>query len=92
MDWNRILSAIVALVYVGGAYVGGDAGAALEVVVGLSLPVACIWFGDEMGGYLGIIRGRVITTKSPGMFVRFGGWLILLLPLVIGTIMFLKHK
>jgi len=92
MNWNRILSGVLALAYVAGAYFAGDVAAALKVIVGLALPVACIWFGDELGSYVGVMRGQAITTKTPGCLVRFGGWLILLLPLVVGTMMFLKAR
>ena len=80
MDWNRILSGMLALAYLCGAYFAGDAETALKVFAGLTLPMACIWFGDELGSYVGVMRGQAITTKTPGCLVRFGGWLILLLP------------
>ena len=92
MDWNRTLSGTLALAYVGGAYFAGDAATAMKVAAGLVLPMACIWFGDDLGTYVGVMRGQAITTKTPGCLVRFGGWLIMLLPLVVGAVMFIRRK
>ena len=83
---------MLALAYVGGAYFAGDVATTLKVTAGLTLPIACIWFGDELGSFVGVMRGQAITTETPGCLVRFGGWLILLLPLVVGTIIFLKSR
>ncbi len=47
----------------------------------LVMPLACIWFGDEIGEYTGMLPGPGINKTTPGSFVRFGGWLLLLLPL-----------
>lgn len=49
----------------------------------LLLPLACIWFGDEMGEYIGLLPGPGITRKSPGWMVKVGGWVLLLLPVII---------
>ncbi len=55
----------------------------LALTPSLILPITFIWFGDELGSLTGIRFGRivgpVITQKTPGSFVRFGGWLMLLL-------------
>ena len=82
MNWNRILSGILAIIYLGVSGYFGGGGAALKVAAGLTLPLTCIWFGDELGSYVGGMRGQAITTETPGCLVRFGGWLIMLLPLV----------
>jgi len=92
MNWNRILSGLLALGYLCGAYFAGDAVTALKVGTGLIFPLACIWYGDELGSYVGVMRGQSITAQTPGCLVRFGGWLLLLLPLIIGPIMLLRAK
>jgi hypothetical protein len=88
IGWNEILSGVLALIYIIRALVGGGAKAGLEVLAFLVLPLACIWFGDEMGDYVGTwpISGGGITNKTPGWLVRAGGWLLLLLPIIIGII------
>jgi hypothetical protein len=92
MNWNRILSSLLALGYLCGAYFAGDAETALKVALGLIFPLACIWYGDELGSYVGVMRGQAITAQTPGCLVRFGGWLLLLLPLGIGAFVIIKAK
>ena len=57
----------------------------LLTAAGLSFPLACIWFGDEMGEYTGSLF-RPITKSSPGIVVRIGGWILLLMPALTGLI------
>ena len=44
--------------------------------------LVCIWFGDEMGGWMGTFHLHSVTAPSPGGMVRFMGWLLLFLPYV----------
>ena len=85
MDWNRIFSGALAVVYLGAAYFAGGPEAVVRVAMFLVLPLACIWYGDELGSYTGVMRGQAITAETPGCLVRFAGWLLLLLPLIIGA-------
>ena len=55
----------------------------LIVCAALLLPLACIWFGDEFGEYVGTVPGPAINRKSPGWMVKIGGWVLLLLPAII---------
>ena len=60
----------------------------LRVTLFLILPLACIFFGDAMGGYTGMSRlgaGPWITKTTPGCFVVFAGWLLLLFPLLFAV-------
>jgi hypothetical protein len=60
----------------------------IRVVLFIILPLACIFFSDAMGGYTGMSRlgaGPWITRTTPGFFVAFAGWLLLLFPLVFGV-------
>lgn len=45
-----------------------------------------------MGSFTGVIRGQAITTKTPGCLVAFGGWLLLILPVIIAVIQFVSAK
>ena len=45
----------------------------------IPLPLACIWYGDEMGAWVGRVGLRRITRTSPGHTVRFMGWVLLVL-------------
>jgi hypothetical protein len=88
-DWfenvSRALSLVIALIYLGIAGYSAPSAAKLLgnllIVSGtLLLPLACIWYGDELGEYVG---GRSsITRKSPGWMVKLGGWVLLLLPAI----------
>ena len=49
----------------------------------LLLPLACIWFSDELGEYVGALPGPDITRKSPAWMVKIGGWVLLLLPVIL---------
>jgi hypothetical protein len=53
-------------------------------ILSLAVPLACIWFGDDLGEhYRDGTRFPEITGPSPGRFVRWGGWMLLLLPVFI---------
>jgi hypothetical protein len=53
-------------------------------ILSLAFPLACIWFGDDLAeSYVDGILFPRINTASSGKFVRLGGWILLLLPLLI---------
>ena len=85
---SRLLSGIVALVYLGAAIADGDPEFIVTMAIGLIFALACIWFSDAMGGYRGLLSlpRPAITKKTPGIFIALGGWLLLLVPLVVGII------
>jgi hypothetical protein len=91
---HRILSAIIALMYIIPAFWLGGVESALKVLAGLLLPLACIWFGDQMGSATGPIGllSPWITFSTPGVFVRLGGWLVLLAAPVTVVIVALIHS
>jgi hypothetical protein len=85
---GRTLSLIIAAVYLGVTAISASSPSkllvGLLVVCGaLLLPLACIWFGEEMGEYIGILPGPAITSKSPAWMVKVGGWVLLLLPAIV---------
>ena len=83
---SRIISGIIAAAYLVTAYLTANEEAAFKVAIFLILPLACIWFSDAMGEFTGL-GFPSITTTTPGWAVAFGGWLLLLLPLLIWLIM-----
>jgi hypothetical protein len=87
---SRILSGAVALAYVAGAYWVGGGDLAIRIGVALVLPLACIWFGEAMGGYGGTLMLGGPMARSPGRLVAALGWLLLLLPVVVVLIFKLK--
>jgi hypothetical protein len=88
LNWNRILSGLLAIIYVVVAFAAGGAEGGFKVFGFVILPLACIWFGEAMGGYTGPTAGMSITAPSPGLFVCIAGWLLLLLPLIMGIIVY----
>ena len=84
MNWNRILSGLVSGSYVVGAYIGSGVEAAWKVGIFVILPLACIWFGDAMGGYIGPTSRGAITSTTPGWLVCIAGWVLLLMPVFVG--------
>jgi hypothetical protein len=49
---SKILSGLIALVYLVAAYLGSDAVTTFKLGIFLILPLSCIWFSDAMGGYI----------------------------------------
>jgi len=88
MNWNRLLSVLVAVIYIVFAAIQGGAEMAFKVVLFLILPLACIWFSDALGAYTGFLPlgDYPITQQSPGILVRNLGWVVLLMLVVIGII------
>ena len=88
-DWQRILSLVVAIVYIAvGVWVYAPESAAklmatiFLMAAALAFPLACIWFGDEMGEYYQGSSFHPITAPSSGTLVRLGGWILLFLPVL----------
>jgi hypothetical protein len=86
VNWNRLLSGLVAAGYIVAAFIGGGAEAGFVATLFVILPLACIWFSHTMGGYVGPVWRGVITNPSPGLAVCIAGWLLLLLPGVVEII------
>jgi Zn-finger nucleic acid-binding protein len=66
----------------------------IKTLMFLVLPLACIHFGEELGGMTGVrfrltFAAPIITKPTPGVFIVFMGWFLLMLPLVIGVISFI---
>ena len=83
---SRLLSLFIVLAYVIGTGVMAGTLLALKTLLGMLLPLSCVWFPDAMGDHVG---GR-ITSTSPLSFVWFFGWVLLLLPMIIGTFLWLQ--
>ena len=90
MHTSWVLAAALALV---AAFLAGGVELTWRLGIYLVLPLACIWFSEAMGDYIGSNLGSrpAITRTTPGCFVAFGGWLLLLLPVIIGLITYLSE-
>lgn len=81
---SRVLSLLLAAAYVVGACFLGGVEGVVNAGMFVVLPLGCIWFGDVLGDYTGYGLSRVAITKtSPGVFVYYLGWVVLLLPLLV---------
>ena len=81
LDLNRLISAIIALIYLAvSAYLLGGKGF-FRMLQFLILPMACIWYGDDLGNYTGTLLSRGISRPSAGCAVIVAGWILLFLPL-----------
>ena len=89
MSWNRILSGLVSVTYIVLAAIHGGAEMAFKIGIFVVLPLGCIWFSDAIGGYVGLglmAFDYPITKQSPGILVCTMGWVVLLLPVIVGII------
>ena len=50
---------------------------AWKIGIGMIFILALIWFGDEMGSYIGPTSRGSITATTPGWMLRGFGWIIL---------------
>ncbi len=86
MTKGRFLSPVVAIGYMAAAFFGGGWESIWRASIFLILPLPCFSFGDEIGSYTGIGRDT-ITCTSPGWLVAAGGWLLLLMPVILALVM-----
>lgn len=86
---SRIISGVIAIGYLTATYFMADGAATFRCAIYLIFPLACIWFSEAMGDYAGSTFGArpAITQTTPGCFVAFGGWVLLLMPMIAGLIM-----
>jgi CDP-diglyceride synthetase len=92
MNWNRILSALLSVVYIVAAFTAVGAEGACKTFICIILPIACIWFADILGSYVGPNLGGNITVPSPAVLVCILGWVLLLLPFVIWIVGAVSHS
>ena len=84
---SRIVSLIIAIGYFV-AMVIAEHGLTKDSLLGgaiLLLPLALIWFPEELGSYTGLVtRGGQIDTETPPGIVSAMGWFFLIgLPLLV---------
>ena len=89
----RKISLGIAVVYLIAAFIYGGWELLLMALIVLIMPVAMIWFGEEIGDYVGgfhRIGKPYITKRSPGSLVSLFGWALLLAPFAIIIIRLLR--
>ncbi len=84
-NWERIIAASLATIYVVAALIVEGPGTAGEVAFSSFFPLACIWYPDAIAHYsgLGLISSSIPVTKPTSEKVaRIVGWGLLLVPAI----------
>lgn len=91
---GEIIAVFIAIFYLLFSFLFGKEGDWLRMLLFLILPLFCIFYSEEMGGYTGM-SGPIsppITRTTPGCFIALLGWVLLLLPLVIKIFVLIFHR
>ena len=87
---HRTVSAVVALAFIALVAFGSQSKSFREVIVvilvvcgALLLPVACIWFADDMGEYAGNLFAPGLAKPTPGIAIRVAGWFLLIVEFIV---------
>ena len=68
--------------YLGTIYVFDGAEVAWKIGISMVFILALVWFGDEMGSFVGG-ASPLVTASTPGWMLRGFGWLVLILTFVV---------
>jgi len=87
MSISRTISIVLAVAFIVYACLLDPPGLAVVAVGYMVIPMGAIWFGDELGSSTGHwFGGGYIDVPSPGIIVKFLGWILLCLtPVVVLT-------
>lgn len=88
---SKIIAVIISLLYIGMASFTAGLEGFFRILLFLIFPLACIFFGEELGGLTGVRFGLslfrpVITKPTPAPFVVFMGWILLLFPIIFAIL------
>jgi CDP-diglyceride synthetase len=91
---HRIASGIVYAVWIVLSLYTNGLGQAFKTAAYYLLPMACIWFSDAMASYTGVMLGggRLLDERSHPVFLRWGGWFLLLLVPLVLVVMFALNR
>lgn len=79
---DKVISLIIAAAYVIVAYVMGNSNEILlGIILFLVFPLYFIWFGEGLGKWR--FWMHVTTSETPDYMVKFAGWILLLLPIIV---------
>jgi hypothetical protein len=73
---GKLFSGVVAIAYAVAAF-KSDGVAGLKLCASLLLPLACIWFPEEIGSLTGYFRNGYVNVQTPGIFISILGWFFL---------------
>ncbi len=88
ITFGRVLGLLIAITYVVIAIVCAGLTTGMRLCLMLLLPMALIWFPDELGNFTGYVgRGGNIDQESPPIAISMMGWFFLVgLPLLLAYI------
>lgn len=74
----KLLSLAIALFYAVVFIINQSGGAAFYGCVVLLLPLALIWFPEQLGGMTGyFLKGSYVNAESPPILLSLAGWFFL---------------
>ena len=80
---GKLLSLMIAIGYTVILCLHQGAGA-LKYAAALLLPLAFIWFPEEIGSVTGYFRSGYVNTQTPGIMITIIGWFFLVgLPVLL---------
>jgi hypothetical protein len=91
---HRSVSAVVALGFIGLVVLGAKdfrqvVFMILVVCGALVLPLACIWFADDMGEYGGNLFAPGLAKPTPGVAIKIAGWGLLIVEFLVVLFLFI---
>jgi uncharacterized membrane protein YoaT (DUF817 family) len=91
MENEKLITLIIAGVYILPLALTGHWELGWRVLTFLIFPLACIWFAEDIGNYTGNLTMPPVTQRTPAIFIKIGGWVLLLLPVICGVIIILMR-
>jgi hypothetical protein len=92
---SKAAALVISFFYALGAIISGNPKAMIGIVFFLAVSLACIFFGNIMGGAMGLGRGGgvpAINNFVPESIMVFIGWVFLLFPLWGSVLIWLIEK
>jgi hypothetical protein len=83
---SRGLSLLIGIAYALFTYLHGDAGDVIAMLAFLLLPLACIWFPEPMGDFIGSAGSGFIDRPTPERTIFIAGWVFLFLPILLALV------
>jgi len=83
---GKIISLIIAGICLVLTYITAGGEYFLKMIGILALPLACIWFSEEWGGYSGVwpsTTGASQIKASPPILIYIFGWIFLIVILIL---------
>jgi len=92
---GKIISLIIAGICLLLTYISAGGEYFLQMIGVLLLPLACIWFSEEWGGYSGAFpwnSGVSQIKKSPPILLNIFGWIFLIGILILEIVSIISLK